>query len=400
MKGLLMLALFGVFLLGIFFELLITLPVLWVLNRILGPQPYRMQWTIRILVSLWLFLLRGCGLLKARELKGKPFDGPCVIVSNHPGLFDVLFLIRDIPRMSVMVKQSLARKLPLGPVFRSAGYVLSPDFEQRGPFQSLDEAIEKIRMGFKFMIFPEATRSPKGDLGRFNAGPFMLARLSNVPLQPLFVRNDPPFLPKEDKWYFPPSRVSTLEIEFWEPIAPPQAGQERDFARDLEARYREALGLTSEGNVERKLLPAEPLIPHRLRMRLIDWVKRPTQNALQAETIVTEEWPLYNSGEVSPIICIELVAQAVSALSTWRRGEGAGPRIGLLVGIKEAEFSKSSVPVGTRLHIEINELYHVGDYAVFEGKVRSDSDFICKIIIQVMEPEEETLSNLKTRQRI
>jgi 1-acyl-sn-glycerol-3-phosphate acyltransferase len=315
-----------------------------------------------------------------------------VIVSNHPGLFDVLFLIRDIPRMSVMVKQSLARKLPLGPVFRSAGYVLSPDFGQRGPFQSLDEAIEKIDMGYKFMIFPEATRSPKGDLGRFNAGPFMLARLSNVPLQPLFVRNDPPFLPKEDKWYFPPSRVSTLEIEFWEPMAPPQAGQERAFARDLEARYREALGLTSP-------LPAEPLIPHRLRMRLINWVKRPTQNALQVETTVTEEWPLYDNGEVSSIICIELAAQAISALSTWRRGEGARPRVGLLVGIKEAEFSKSSVPVGIRLHIEIKELSHVGDYAVFEGKVRSDSDSFCKIIIQVMEPE-ETLSNLKTRQRI
>jgi len=248
-KGLLMLGLFGVFLFGIFFELLIILPILWVLDRILGPQHYRMQWTIRILVGVWLFLLRACGLLKVRELKGEPFDGPCVIVSNHPGLFDVLFLIRDIPRMSVMVKRSLARKLPLGPVFRSAGYVLSPDFEQRGPFQSLDEAIEKIAMGYKFMIFPEATRSPKGDLGRFNAGPFTLARLCNVPIQPLFVKNDPPFLPKEDKWYFPPSRVSTLEIEFWEPLAPPQAGQEREFARDLEARYREALGLTSDNKV-------------------------------------------------------------------------------------------------------------------------------------------------------
>jgi 1-acyl-sn-glycerol-3-phosphate acyltransferase len=246
MKGLIMGCLFGVFLLGIFFELLIALPILWILNRILGPQHYRTQWTIRILVSLWLFLLRGCGLLKARELKGTPFDGPCVIVSNHPGLFDVLFLIRDIPRMSVMVKQALSRKLPLGPVFHSAGYVLSPDFEQRGPFQSLDEAIEKIHMGYKFMIFPEATRSPRGSLGRFNAGPFMLARLSNVPVQPLLVKNDPPFLPKEDKWYFPPSGVSTLEIEFWEPMDPPKAGQEREFAKDMEARYRKALGLTLE----------------------------------------------------------------------------------------------------------------------------------------------------------
>ena len=57
MKGLLMGALFGVFLLGIFFELLIALPIIWVLNRILGSEHYRMQWTIRILVTLWLLLL-------------------------------------------------------------------------------------------------------------------------------------------------------------------------------------------------------------------------------------------------------------------------------------------------------------------------------------------------------
>jgi 1-acyl-sn-glycerol-3-phosphate acyltransferase len=246
LKGLLMGALFGVFLLGIFLELLIALPIILALNKFLGPAPCRIQWTVRILVSLWLFLLRGCGLLADRAVKGKPFDGACVVVSNHPGLFDVLFLIRDIPRMSVMVKRSLARNLPLGPVFRSAGYVLSPDFEQRGPFQCLDEAVEKIRMGYKFMIFPEATRSPKGNLGRFNPGPFVLARISNVPVQPLLVKNDPPFLPKGDKWYFPPLRVSSLEIEFWEPMAPPGAGQEREFATDLEARYRKALGLPAE----------------------------------------------------------------------------------------------------------------------------------------------------------
>ena len=150
---------------------------------------------------------------------------------------------------------------------------------------------------------------------------------------------------------------------------------------------------------QNQLLSAEPLIPHRLRMRLIDWVKRPTQKGLQAETTVTEAWPLNRDGTVSSLICVELVAQAISALSTWRRGEGARPRVGLLVGIKEAEFYYSSVPVMTRLTIQIDELYHVGDYAVFQGKVSSDLAFFCKIIIQVMEPEEEVLSKLKTWQR-
>ena len=147
-------------------------------------------------------------------------------------------------------------------------------------------------------------------------------------------------------------------------------------------------------------LPAELLIPHRRRMRLIDWVKRPTQNALQAETTVTEAWPLTSDGSVSSIICVELVAQAVSALSTWRRGEGARPRVGLLVGVKEVEFSFSSIPVMTKLTIQIEELYHVGEYAVFKGTVNSDSVSLCETVIQVVEPEEETLSSLMTSQRI
>jgi predicted hotdog family 3-hydroxylacyl-ACP dehydratase len=135
-------------------------------------------------------------------------------------------------------------------------------------------------------------------------------------------------------------------------------------------------------------------------MRLIEWVKNPTQSGLQAETTVTEAWPLNKDGGVSSLICIELVAQAISALSTWRRGEGARPRIGLLVGIKEAEFFYCNIPVMTRLFIQIDELYHVGGYGVFQGKVSSELALFCKTIIQVMEPEEKTLSSLMTSQRI
>jgi hypothetical protein len=54
----------------------------------------------------------------------------------------------------------------------------------------------------------------------------------------------------------------------------------------------------------------------------------------------------------------------------------------------------------TRLFIQIDELYHVGDYAVFQGKVSSESAFFCKAIIQVMEPEEDGLPNLIASQRI
>lgn len=151
---------------------------------------------------------------------------------------------------------------------------------------------------------------------------------------------------------------------------------------------------------QNELFPAGPLIPHKRRMRLLEWVKRPIEKTLLAETTVNSLWPLHRDGMVSSVISIELVAQAIAALRTWRAGEEAGERLGFLVGVKEATFSSSSFPVGNRLFIQIAELYHLGEYAVYEGQVRSESDFICKTTIQVMEPGEEVLSNLKTRQRI
>jgi len=138
---------------------------------------------------------------------------------------------------------------------------------------------------------------------------------------------------------------------------------------------------------QKNVLRAETLIPHRRHMRLLEWVINPARKGLQAETTVTESWPLNRDGSVSSLLCIELVAQAISALSTWRRGEGARPRVGLLVGIKEAEFFTLSLPLGTGLTIHVEELYHVGNYAVFKGQVMSGSVLFCTTTIQVMESE-------------
>jgi len=151
---------------------------------------------------------------------------------------------------------------------------------------------------------------------------------------------------------------------------------------------------------QNEFYPAGPLIPQRRRMRLLEWVKRPIEKTLLAEATVNPNWPLHKDGMVSSVISIELVAQAIAALRTWCLGEGAGARLGFLVGVKEATFSSFSFPVGNRLFIQIAELYHLGEYAVYEGQVSSESDFFCKIIVQVMEPGEEVLSNLKARQRI
>ena len=142
------------------------------------------------------------------------------------------------------------------------------------------------------------------------------------------------------------------------------------------------------------IVQADALIPHRRQMKLLERVVNPAHKELQAETTVTESWPLARDGSVSSLLCIELVAQAVSALATWRRGEGARPRPGLLVGIKDAQLLAGTLLFGTRVNIHVEELYHLGNYAVFMGRVTSGSDLLCTTTLQVMEPEEEGFLNL------
>jgi predicted hotdog family 3-hydroxylacyl-ACP dehydratase len=144
----------------------------------------------------------------------------------------------------------------------------------------------------------------------------------------------------------------------------------------------------------RHIVEAEALIPHRRQMKLLERVVNPAHKELQAETTVTESWPLARDGSVSSLLCVELVAQAVSALATWRRGEGARPRPGLLVGIKDAQLFAGTLLFGTRVNIHVEELYHLGNYAVFMGRVTSGSDLLCTTTLQVMEPEEEGFLNL------
>ena len=112
-------------------------------------------------------------------------------------------------------------------------------------------AVERIRSGQKFLLFPEGTRSPKGGLLPFKPGAFRIAGMARVPIQPVLIRNMPPFLPKEDKWYFPPSPISSLEMEFWEPVGPPERGKEEELARELEHRYRSALGMNRDAPEKR-----------------------------------------------------------------------------------------------------------------------------------------------------
>jgi len=242
LKGALMGAMFAGFMAGMLVVLVVMIPADWTLNRFLTGGRRLEAW-VRVGFRSWLRTLGYLGLVRQLPSRGSPYAGPCVVVCNHPGLFDVLFLITEIPRLCVLVKPSLPRVLPLKPILKSLGYVLAPDYAQVDPVESAQGAMAEIRAGNKLQLFPEGTRSPEGGLRPFRPGAFKIARMTGVPVQPVLIRNEPPFLPKGDKWYFPRRETSLFRLEFWEPLPPPLKGEERTLASQLEMRYREVLGI-------------------------------------------------------------------------------------------------------------------------------------------------------------
>jgi len=240
-KGFWMFFMFFLFAVGILLELILILPVIVVLEWLTVDKPSRMQNTHRFFFVIWLGLMRIGGLLRAKPATGHCYQGPCIIIANHPGLFDVLFLIRDIPKLTVLVKRSLATWLPLGPIFTSSGYILSPKGSSANPMASLLDAMERLRMGYKFLLFPEGTRSPKGSLRKFKAGAFKIAQKQGVPVQPVLIYNDPPFLPKGEPWYLPTKEISEIQIEFMDPIYIPKEKNIRDVVNEVENLYHRAL---------------------------------------------------------------------------------------------------------------------------------------------------------------
>lgn len=219
----------------------IFLPVIIIFYKVVKKNNYPLHSFNRITLRIWLSILKIGRLFREGKVVGRPYDKTCIVISNHPGLFDIFLLIREIPEMSIMVKRTLVEKLPLGFIIRLSGYVLAPGANQPGPIRALNAAKDKIRGGLKFMVFPEGTRSPEGGLHRFKRGAFYLAKELNIPVQPVLIVNDPPLIPKGNPWYVLPRKRAYVSIEFLPLI---YLGDDlNDDVKNIQNLYRKKLNL-------------------------------------------------------------------------------------------------------------------------------------------------------------
>ena len=128
----------------------------------------------------------------------------------------------------------------------------------------------------------------------------------------------------------------------------------------------------------------EALIPHRGRMKLIDDVVAIDAETATTSALVSASWPLCRGTFVDPIVLIELVAQTAAVHISWKKGYGrAGRGRGWIVGIKQADFYREEIPVGSKLLTKVRSLCQIDNYTVLEGEVRAGTETLGRVQIQV-----------------
>jgi predicted hotdog family 3-hydroxylacyl-ACP dehydratase len=87
------------------------------------------------------------------------------------------------------------------------------------------------------------------------------------------------------------------------------------------------------------------LLPHAPPARLITGVIERSEEGIVCAAEVSPDHPLAEGERFPALLGVEAAAQAAAVLeSLARRGEDAGPRVGYLVGVREARFTVSHLP--------------------------------------------------------
>nr|XP_008542623.1 PREDICTED: 1-acyl-sn-glycerol-3-phosphate acyltransferase beta [Equus przewalskii] len=124
------------------------------------------------------------------EIKGRgklEVDHPCVIISNHQSILDMMGLMEILPPRCIQIaKRELLFLGPLGLIMYLGGVVfINRQRSSTAMTVMADVGEHLVREDLKVWIYPEGTRNDNGDLLPFKKGAFHLAIQAQVPIIPV-----------------------------------------------------------------------------------------------------------------------------------------------------------------------------------------------------------------------
>ena len=177
-----------------------------------------------------LFFVRAVGVrVNVRGLERVP-AGTCLFVANHTSSADAPAVVNAIPRrIAILLKKSLFRYPIVGQAFELAHFIPVDRSRHDSAIASLDKAIEAMKQGQSFLIYPEGTRSPDGRLQEFKKGAVVMAIKARVPIVPIACSGAHRIMEKRSLEIHP----GQILVEFLEPIdASSYALEEREKLND------------------------------------------------------------------------------------------------------------------------------------------------------------------------
>jgi 1-acyl-sn-glycerol-3-phosphate acyltransferase len=175
-------------------------------------------------VHLALVLAGTRVVLEGRENLGDARN--TVIVSNHVSHLDapVLFDALGVDLRAVVKKEIFAWPF-LGRILRRAGFVAVDRRDRAQSSRALDQAAASLRSGLCFLVFPEGTRSPNGELLPFKKGGFVAALEAGSRIVPVAISGSRELMPKGGMSVV----AGTVRVRLLDPVA---AGSYSYEARD------------------------------------------------------------------------------------------------------------------------------------------------------------------------
>ena len=219
---------------GVFLSLYIVLvgpPLL--LYTLISRNPNLLYWAG---VKGVVFFVRAAGVRFRVVGRERIPAGVCLFVANHTSSADAPAVVGAIPRrIAILLKESLFKWPIVGQAFTLARFIPVNRRERDSALESLDKAIEALKAGQSFLIYPEGTRSPDGRLQEFRKGAAVMAIRAGVPIVPMACSGAHRVMAKRSLQV----NAGEILVEFLKPIdASAYSYEDRD---KLNARVHEAM---------------------------------------------------------------------------------------------------------------------------------------------------------------
>ena len=128
-------------------------------------------------------------MIQAYGIENIPKDQSFMYFPNHQGLYDVLALLDSSPFFfSVVMKKELKDIFMLKKVFQIMGAYPIDREDVRQSMKVIQKVSQEVEAGKNFLIFPEGTRSKKGnEIGDFKGGSFKSATKAKCAIVPVAI---------------------------------------------------------------------------------------------------------------------------------------------------------------------------------------------------------------------